>query len=148
MSFKKSKRSKCWALGRTAARRKPRVHWRHRHEGKRQELSVCGVAMARGGRTIVRICFLVVYREATLSSKRTVAPSTSATAVAASASAPAKPPGPRAGHQEAGDRALPGSGMAMIVGLQWEKPVTRQPGDWGILVSMQIKGSVPFGTEP
>ena len=54
----------------------------------------------------------------TLSSKRTVALSTSARAVAASASAPAKPPGPRAGHQEAGDRALPGSGMGMIVGLQ------------------------------
>ena len=84
----------------------------------------------------------------TLSSKRTVAPSTSARAVAASASAPVKPPGPRAGHQEAGDRALPRSGMGMIVGLQWEKPVTRQPGNWGILVSMQIEGSVPFGTEP
>ena len=62
VSLKKSKRSQCWALGRTAARRKARVHWRHRHVRKWQELSVCGVAMARGCRTIVRICFLVVYR--------------------------------------------------------------------------------------
>lgn len=43
-------------------------------------------------------------------------------------------------------RSLPGSGMEIIARLRWGKPVARQPGNWGILVSRQIKG--PVHSEP